>query len=211
MTSTRGRWASIDDYIAAAPPDKQERLREIRAAIRAAAPDAEETISYGMPAFAQNGTLVYFAALKHGLGFYPTSSGIAAFKDEVSRFEGATGAVRFPVDQPLPLDLISRIVRFRVEETRQTAADKATKTKSLMAGMAGVPPTEGNLGAPPTATTFPRGIGAPACRALTAAGYTDLRQLAGVPFAELRALHGMGPKALARLQEALDDEGLSLG
>jgi uncharacterized protein YdhG (YjbR/CyaY superfamily) len=211
MRSTHGTWTSIDAYIAAAPPDQQVLLRDLRAAIHAAAPAAAETISYGMPAFAQNGTLVCFAALKDGIGFYPTSSGIAAFQEEVSRYTGTKGAVRFPLGQPLPLDLISRIVRFRVEENRTKAADKTTRTTPRTRGPVGAPPTAGAAGAPPAATAFPRGMGAPATRALTAAGYTDLRQLAGVPVADLRRLHGMGPKALARLQEALDQEGLSLG
>jgi uncharacterized protein YdhG (YjbR/CyaY superfamily) len=124
MTRTT-RWASIDAYIAAAPPDRRARLDELRAAIRAAAPEAEETISYGMPAFAQHGTLVYFAALKNHIGFYPTASGIAAFQEELAAYEGTKGAVRFPLDRPLPLDLIQRIVRFRVEETRQKAPSTA--------------------------------------------------------------------------------------
>jgi len=123
------RWASIDAYMAAAPPDRRALLEQLRAAIHAAAPDAEETISYGMPAFAQDGTLVYFAALKDHIGFYPTASGIAAFQEELAAYEGTKGAVRFPLDRPLPLDLIGRIVRFRVEENRRQAADKARSTQ----------------------------------------------------------------------------------
>jgi uncharacterized protein YdhG (YjbR/CyaY superfamily) len=207
MTRTT-RWASIDAYIAAAPPDRRARLDELRAAIRAAAPEAEETISYGMPAFAQHGTLVYFAALKNHIGFYPTASGIAAFQEELAAYEGTKGAVRFPLDRPLPLDLIQRIVRFRVEETRQKAPSTAAPQRRTT-DPASRRRTEADAG--PTPTGFPPGVAAPARRALAAAGYTDLRQLAGVPAAELRALHGMGPTALARLQEALEQQGLSLG
>ena len=127
MTRTT-RWASIDAYIAAAPPDRRARLEELRAAIRAAAPEAEETISYNMPAFAQHGTLVYFANMTSHIGFYPTASGIAAFQDELSAYQSTKGAVRFPLDRPLPLDLIQRIVRFRVEENRHKAADKAQRS-----------------------------------------------------------------------------------
>src|SRR2546423_5605675 len=119
------RWASMDAYIAAAPPDRRALLEQLRAAIRAAAPEAEETISYNMPAFAQNGTLVYFATMKNHIGFYPTASGIAAFQVELAAYAGTKGAVRFPLNRPLPVDLIQRIVRFRVEENRRQAADQA--------------------------------------------------------------------------------------
>ncbi len=206
------RWTSIDAYIAEAPPDRRAQLDELRAAIRAAAPEAEETISYGMPAFAQHGTLVYFANMTNHIGFYPTANGIAAFEEELAAYEHSKGAVRFPVDQPLPLDLISRIVRFRVQETRQQAATTAATAQSAARGSARRPRTEeGAAGVARTASGFPSGVAAPARRALAAAGYTDLRQLAGVPVAELRALHGMGPTALASLQAALAVEGLSLG
>ena len=124
------RWASIDAYIAAAPPDRRALLEELRAIIRAAAPEAEETISYGMPAFAQNGTLVYFAALKNHIGFYPTASGIAAFQEDLAAYESTKGAVYLPLDRPLPLELIQRIVRFRVAENRRKAADKARTSQS---------------------------------------------------------------------------------
>ena len=124
------RWASIDAYIAAAPPDRRALLEQLRAAIRAAAPEAEETISYNMPAFAQNGTLVYFATMKNHIGFYPTASGIAAFQEELAAYAGTKGAVRFPLNRPLPVDLIQRIVRFRVEENRRQAADK-TRTSQI--------------------------------------------------------------------------------
>jgi len=123
------RWASIDAYIAAAPPDRRALLDELRATIRVAAPEAEETISYGMPAFAQHGTLVYFALQKNHIGFYPTASGIAAFQEELAAYESSKGAVRFPLDRPLPLDLIQRIVRLRVAENRRKAADKAQTSR----------------------------------------------------------------------------------
>ncbi len=124
------RWASIDAYIAAAPPDRRALLEQLRAAIRAAAPEAQETISYNMPAFAQNGTLVYFATMKNYIGFYPTASGIAAFQEDLAAYEGTKGAVRFPLDRPLPLDLIGRIVRFRVAENRRQVADKSRTSQA---------------------------------------------------------------------------------
>ena len=103
------RWASIDAYIAAAPPDRRALLEELRATIRAAAPEAEETISYGMPAFAQNGTLVYFAALKNHIGFYPTPSAMKAFAKELSKFVTGDGSVQFPLDKALPLALVRKL------------------------------------------------------------------------------------------------------
>ena len=122
-------YTSVDEYIAAFPEDIQALLEAVRATIRAAAPDAEERISYQMPAFALEGNLVYFAALKHHIGFYPTSSGIAAFERELSRYKSSKGAVQFPLDEPLPLELISRIVRFRVAENHARAKERARAKK----------------------------------------------------------------------------------
>lgn len=122
---------TIDEYIASFPKDIQKLLETMRTTIKAAAPDAEETISYQMPAFALNGILVYFAAAKNHIGFYPTSRGIEAFKDELSIYEGSKGAVRFPFNKPLPQELISKIVRFRVNENlNKVAAKKYARKKS---------------------------------------------------------------------------------
>ena len=125
MDSQKRAFNSIDEYIATFPPDMRARLEAMRAAIRAAAPDAVERISYQMPTFAQDGNLVHFAALKDGIGFYPTSSGIVAFQDELARYNGSKGAVRFPNGEPLPLELITRIVRHRVAENLTRAAARA--------------------------------------------------------------------------------------
>ena len=116
MESGRTIPKDIDEYIRLFPDDIQALLQSLRQTIREAAPDAEETISYQMPAFKQNGMLVYFAAFKKHIGFYPTSSGIEAFKEELSAYEGSKGTVRFPIDKPLPLDLVRDIVKFRVRE-----------------------------------------------------------------------------------------------
>ncbi len=125
MDSQKVGVRSIDEYIAAFPEDIQAKLQAVRATIRAAAPEAEERISYAMPAFAQNGNLVYFAALKHHIGFYPTPSGIEAFRQETAAYVSTKSALRFPLDEPLPMDLISRIVTFRVAENRARAEAKA--------------------------------------------------------------------------------------
>jgi uncharacterized protein YdhG (YjbR/CyaY superfamily) len=107
---------TIDDYIAGFPGDVQAILQQIRQTIRQAAPDAQEKISYQMPAFTLKGNLVYFGAFKNHIGFYPIPSGIEAFKEELSVYEQGKGSVQFPLDKPIPYDLISRIVEFRVKE-----------------------------------------------------------------------------------------------
>lgn len=107
---------SIDDYIAQFPENIQEILEQLRKTVRNSAPESEETISYQMPAFRQKGILVYFAAFKNHIGFYPTPSGIEKFRKGLSGYEVSKGTVKFPIDKPIPLDLISKIVKFRVKE-----------------------------------------------------------------------------------------------
>jgi uncharacterized protein YdhG (YjbR/CyaY superfamily) len=129
MDENNTPFSSIDAYIASFPEQVQDILNTLRATIRAAAPDAEEKISYQMPTFSLKGNLVHFAAHTNHIGFYPTPSGIAAFQDELSGYKGAKGSVQFPLEQPLPLDLIQRIVQFRVAENLENAAAKAHKRK----------------------------------------------------------------------------------
>jgi uncharacterized protein YdhG (YjbR/CyaY superfamily) len=129
MESKRTESKSIDEYITSFPEEVQKKLQALRAAIKAAAPEAEETISYQIPAFTLKGNLVYFAAYKNHIGFYPTSSGIQAFKQELSIYESSKGTVKFPVGKPLPLDLISKIVRFRVAENLKRAEEKSRESK----------------------------------------------------------------------------------
>lgn len=114
----------IDAYIAGFPPDVQEILQAIRQTIHEAAPAAQETISYQMPTFTLHGNLVHFAAFKAHIGFYPVPSGIEAFKDELAVYKQGKGSVQFPLDQPMPYDLIRRIVVFRVQENLAKAAAK---------------------------------------------------------------------------------------
>jgi len=108
--------ASVDDYISRFPKEVQARLKKMRQTIRRAAPEAKETISYGIPAFTLDGMLVWFAAFKHHIGLYPRMSAIRAFKKELSGYKTAKGSIQFPLDKPLPLGLVSRIVKFRVKE-----------------------------------------------------------------------------------------------
>lgn len=113
----------IDDYIDRFPQEVQQLLRKMRQTIKKAAPEAEETISYGIPAFRLNGMLVWFAAFKNHIGFYPHASGIAAFKKELSAYKSARGSVQFPFES-LPLALVGRIVKFRVQEDLAKAKKK---------------------------------------------------------------------------------------
>lgn len=106
----------VDAYIARFPPDVQRKLESIRILIKEAAPNAVEVFSYAMPGFYLNGSLVWYAAFAHHIGFYPTGSGIEAFKDEISHYQWSKGTVQFPLDQPIPSDLIRRIVLFRATE-----------------------------------------------------------------------------------------------
>lgn len=111
--------ANVDAYIAAFQPDVAERLSAIRATIRAEAPLATERISYAIPTFHLNGNLVHFAGFSGHVGFYPGPTGIAAFASELKRYRSGKGSVQFPHGEPLPLDLVARIVRFRVAENTQ--------------------------------------------------------------------------------------------
>ena len=124
MTPPRIKYSTIDEYIASFPHETQNLLEQVRATIKKAAPEAKETISYAIPTFTLSGNLVHFAAFKNHIGFYPTSSGIEAFKKELSVYEGAKGSVQFPIDKPLPLDLISKIVKFRVNEKQAAKRSK---------------------------------------------------------------------------------------
>jgi uncharacterized protein YdhG (YjbR/CyaY superfamily) len=114
--------ADIDEFIAAYPPDMQEILQKIRATIRAAAPEAEEKFAYGIPTFTHHGNLVHFSAYPNHIGFYPGSAPVTDFARELEPYETSKGTIRFPLDQPVPYDLIDRIVRFCVirNESKRT-------------------------------------------------------------------------------------------
>jgi uncharacterized protein YdhG (YjbR/CyaY superfamily) len=116
MAMTKKTPKNIDDYVDRFPKEVRQRLQKMRLTIRKAAPKAKETISYGIPAFTLNGLLVWFAAHKTHIGFYPRASAIAGFRKELSAYKGAKGSVQFPFDKPLPLALVSRIVKFRVKQ-----------------------------------------------------------------------------------------------
>lgn len=116
--------SSIDEYIAAFPPGVQARLKQLRATIREIAPDATERISYGMPTFFLEGNLVHFAGYANYIGLYPTPSAVTRFEPKVRKYRTAKGSIQFPHDEPLPLALVSEIVRFRVKEQTSKSVGK---------------------------------------------------------------------------------------
>jgi len=120
---------TIDEYIAGFPKDIQEILEKVRETIRSAAPDASETIKYGIPTFTLQGNLVHFAAYKKHIGFYPAPSGIEAFQDDLAVYGRSKGTIQFPLDQPIPYDLIRRVTQFRVQENLAKAEAKKKKKK----------------------------------------------------------------------------------
>jgi uncharacterized protein YdhG (YjbR/CyaY superfamily) len=124
MPTFRKTPKNFEDYLERFPRDVQQRLQKIRVTVKKAAPQAKERISYGIPAFTFNGMLVWFAAFKNHIGFYPRTSAIAAFKKELSAYKGAKGSVQFPFDRPLPLPLIGRMVKFRVKENLSKAKQR---------------------------------------------------------------------------------------
>lgn len=129
MVMSRTTPKNIDEYIAGFPKEVQEILEMIRTTIKDAAPQAEETISYQMPTFTLQGNLVHFAAYKNHIGFYPAPRGIEKFKSELSAYKGGKGTVQFPLDKPIPYELISEIVKFRVKDNLERAEAKRAKKK----------------------------------------------------------------------------------
>ena len=174
----------MDKYIAGFPKETQEALQQVRTTIKKAAPDAEEVISYKMPAYKYHGILVYFAGYKNHIGLYPTASGIKNFQKELSVFKNAKGSVQFPLDKKLPLALIAKIVKLRVKENLQRQKQKADDD-------------------------FLPLLSAPAKRALENAGIHNLKKLSTFTEAEILKLHGIGYSSIPKLQSALEKERLS--
>jgi uncharacterized protein YdhG (YjbR/CyaY superfamily) len=124
MTTARKPFKNIDQYIGTFPPNVQGILGQLKKTIQEAAPEAIETISYGIPTFRLNANLVHFAAYKNHIGFYPTPSAIVAFKKELSPYKQAKGSVRFPIDQPIPFSLAREIVEYRVKQNLESGKKK---------------------------------------------------------------------------------------
>lgn len=129
MKDKKTTHGSIDEYIATFSPEVQDILQTLRLLIKESAPDAKEKISYQMPTFELHGNLVHFAAFKKHIGFYPAPSGIDEFKDDLKEYQTSKGTLQFPIEKPLPYDLISRIVKFRVAQNIKKAEEKLKKKK----------------------------------------------------------------------------------
>jgi uncharacterized protein YdhG (YjbR/CyaY superfamily) len=129
MKASDPKFTTVDDYISAAPENKRILLEKMRKAIKQAAPKAEEVISYNMPAVKLNGVLVYYAAFKEHIGFFPTSNPIKVFKEKLTAYKTSKGAIQFPLDKSLPLSLVKEIVKFRVQEDRERALMKELTKK----------------------------------------------------------------------------------
>jgi uncharacterized protein YdhG (YjbR/CyaY superfamily) len=179
----------IESYIAAQHDKAKVLLQKLRQTIKKAAPEAVEVISYNMPAFKYHGMLVYYAGYKNHIGFYPTSAGIKIFADELSNYKWSKGTIQFPIDQPLPIDLITRIVKFRAKEN----LEKAEMKKMIKLG-----PND-----------FLSDLPAPARRALESEGITTLKKLSKFSEKDLLKLHGIGPGSIPKLKSALENNGLS--
>lgn len=175
---------SIDEYIDSFPEEIALKLIQMRQAIRQAAPKATEVISYGMPAFKQNRVLVYFAAARKHIGFYPTSGPIEVFKTDLRSYSTSKGAIQFPLEKALPIALIKKIVRYRLAEDERLHQATAT-------------------------TGFLTTLSAPAVRALQGKGITSEKKLARYTEKEILSLHGLGPGSLPKLKTALKKAGLS--
>jgi uncharacterized protein YdhG (YjbR/CyaY superfamily) len=170
---------SVDAYITTFPENVQKILERIRMTVIQAAPKAEETISYGMPAFRYKGkVIIYFAGYKNHIGVYATPLAHAAFQKELSGYKQGRGSVQFPLDQPMPLDLIKRMVQFRIKQQDEPLTDILT------------------------------GLSAPARRALQNNGIKTLPDLAQYTGAEILSFHGIGKTAIPILQKALKKKGL---
>lgn len=127
MEENKVGYTTIDEYIARYPADIQDKLQAMRKVIREAAPEAKEKISWGMATFDYFGNLVHFAANKAHIGFYPGASGVEVFKDRITEYKSSKGAIQFPYNKPMPFDLISEIVGFRIDENRRIAQEKRKK------------------------------------------------------------------------------------
>lgn len=215
MTMNKTMANEIDKYIEAFPKDTQNILEQLRTTIKKAAPGAEEMINYGIPTLTLNGNLVHFGAYKNHIGFYPAPSGIKAFQKELSIYEGAKGSIKFPIDKPLPFDLISKIVKFRVKENLEKASTKTKKNvKTCPKGHKYNKSTDCPTCPVCEQERKPQNsilslLGAPARRALENKAITTPQQLSGFSEKEILALHGMGPSSIPKLRQALEAAGLS--
>lgn len=203
---------AVDKYIGQFPEAIQVILTQVRNVILHSGVEISEEISYSMPAYKAGGkVLVYFAGYKNHIGFYATPTGHSQFNKELSKFKQGKGSVQFPIDKPMPLDLIKRIVQFRVEEVREKLSKAKEKTcskghKFFKTSDCPTCPVCENLRKP--IDSFMSLLAAPARRALENAGITTLKQLSRYSEKEIMALHGIGKSSIPRLNDALKLHGL---
>ncbi|SHK83353.1 Uncharacterized conserved protein YdhG, YjbR/CyaY-like superfamily, DUF1801 family [Chitinophaga jiangningensis] len=181
---------TIDAYISTFPAATQKLLKQVRQTIKKTAPDATEKIAYGIPTFVYHGNLVHFGGYDHHIGFYPASSGVAHFEKELQHFHTSKGTIQFPLDEPIPLELIARITAFRMKENEEKQAKKKSPAKK-------------------TESFFIPRISNPARRALESIGINTPKKLAKYSEKEMLALHGMGKASLPLMRETLLQHGLS--
>lgn len=197
--------SDVEIYITTFPVQTRKLLNQIRKTIQKAAPAATETINYGIPTFQLHGNLVHYAAFKNHIGFYPGASGIKIFKKKLSVFKNAKGSVQFPLQKPLPIKLITEIVKYRVKENTELFKKKArrickkghTYYKSSDCPVCPVCEKEKNN------SDFLSALGAPARRALLQNGITSPEKLSKFTKAELLKLHGLGPSSIPIIENIL--------
>ncbi|MGV3766006.1 MAG: DUF1801 domain-containing protein [Chitinophagaceae bacterium] len=202
--------ATIASYISAQPAPDRILLEQLRTIIAKAAPSATETISYEMPTFRLHGNLVHFAMAKNHLGFYPSPSAITRFANELSAYKTSKGAVQFPLDKPLPVQLITEMVRFRAKENEEKFRKQSLRVcrnghQYYKSSDCPVCPECEKMKKP--LTGFGAGLAAPARRALENAGIANIKQLAARTEREILALHGMGKASLPVLRKMLEEAG----
>lgn len=197
---------TVSEYISGFPPQVRVRLNAMRAMIRKEVPRVTEAISYGIAAFkVSEGPVVYIAGFKNHVSFFPTSSGIRAFKSELKGYKVSTGTVQFRLDQELPLPLLKRIVRFRLEEL---GAKVGTERGSKRGAKARCDPAKVAEFDYSALAPELRVLSKPAQRALINAGLTTLSRVAAKTEKQILELHGFGPSSLPRVSKALSERGL---
>ena len=177
----------IDEYILSFPNETRVKLNTLRSIIQKEVPNAIETFKYEMPTFDLYGNLVHFAGYKNHIGFYPNPSGLQAFKAEIDKYNNSKGAVQFPLDQDLPIELIQKIIQYRIKENSDSFIKGNKKAVYF----------------------FIEGLSAPAQRALVSKNITNLVELSNFTNTEILSLHGIGKTAIPILEKALFDYNLT--
>jgi len=209
------KYISVDEYINLQEPIQKKLLIQLRACIKKAAPDALEHIGYNMPAYTLNGVLAYFAAYKNHIGFYPSTSPLLHFKKELTPYKHSKGAVQFALDKTLPLDLITKMVKFRAQEILEKNSAKKTKgiLKTCKKGhqfykSSSCPTCPVCEKLKKDSSGFMSGLSAPAQRALKNEGIKTIKQLSLYSEKEILKLHGIGKTAIPILKKELKKEKL---